>query len=34
MDARMSFVMSRLLGNRLFDRLVARLMKQPKDPPS
>jgi NAD(P)-dependent dehydrogenase (short-subunit alcohol dehydrogenase family) len=34
MDARMSFVMSRVLGNRLFDRLVARLMKQPKNPPS
>jgi hypothetical protein len=34
MDARMSFVMSRLLGDRLFDRLIGRLLKQPKNPPS
>ena len=34
MDARMSFVMSRLLGDRLFDRVVARIMGQPKNPAS
>ena len=30
LDARISFVTSRLLGDRLFDRMVARVMKQPK----
>jgi len=32
-DARMSFVASRLLGDRLFDRLVGRVMKQPRKLP-
>ncbi len=34
MDARGAFVASRLLGDRLFDRLVARVMKQPRRAPS
>jgi NAD(P)-dependent dehydrogenase (short-subunit alcohol dehydrogenase family) len=34
MDARGAFVASRLLGDRLFDRVVARVMKQPRDAPS
>ena len=34
MDARMTFVMSRLLGNRLFDRVIGRIMRQPKKPAS
>jgi NAD(P)-dependent dehydrogenase (short-subunit alcohol dehydrogenase family) len=33
-DARASFVMSRLLGDRLFDRVVARVMRTPSKPPS
>lgn len=32
-DARFSFAMSRLLGDRLFDRVVARAMKIPSRPP-
>jgi NAD(P)-dependent dehydrogenase (short-subunit alcohol dehydrogenase family) len=32
LDARISFVTSRLLGDRLFDRVIARVMKQPKKP--
>jgi NAD(P)-dependent dehydrogenase (short-subunit alcohol dehydrogenase family) len=32
-DARLSFAMSRLLGDRLFDRVVARVMKIPSEPP-
>jgi NAD(P)-dependent dehydrogenase (short-subunit alcohol dehydrogenase family) len=32
-DARASFVISRLLGDRLFDRVVARVMKIPNEPP-
>ena len=34
MDARMTFVTSRLLGDRLMDRLIARIMGQPKNPAS
>ena len=33
MDAKVMFVTSRLLGNRLFDRLVGRVMKQPRKAP-
>jgi NAD(P)-dependent dehydrogenase (short-subunit alcohol dehydrogenase family) len=32
MDARVTFVASRLLGDRLFDRLVARAMRMPRRP--
>jgi NAD(P)-dependent dehydrogenase (short-subunit alcohol dehydrogenase family) len=33
LDARLSFALSRMLGDRLFDRVVARVMKLPSEPP-
>ena len=30
LDARISFITSRLLGDRLFDRVIGRVMKQPR----
>ena len=34
LDARLSLAISRLLGDRLFDRVVARVMKIPSEPPA